>query len=190
MPELRTIGHLDLPPVGQRKRREKNIARIVLDNPGDAQGIGNRQSLGVNLRPPMKKSFSPSVRAIASSRVRQTSTPAAAGKVRLRTRLRRSGSGRPIEAKVRRPITTAWPRVSSRKRRSSSGICQGMPFSRPMTWPSVMATRIIISDAVFPTGIASHAVPLSWPATTKPLAAILFRSYIAASLRAPPFRPL
>ena len=47
--------------------------------------------------------------------------------------MRRPGRGRPIDSKVRRPMTRVWPIVVALKWRSSSGRCHGIPPSRPMT---------------------------------------------------------
>src|SRR6202008_1282563 len=63
--------------------------------------------------------------------------------------LRRSGNGRNAsgnDSKVRRPMTTVCPRVSSRNRCMSEGSRHGNPPSRPITRLLEWATTIAITS--------------------------------------------
>src|ERR1700733_13904274 len=69
---------------------------------------------------------------------------------RVSTRLSRPGSGRPIDSKVLRPMSTILPRVNALKRLRPAGSRHGSALSRPMTPFCAMATiREISGCATF-----------------------------------------
>src|ERR1700683_4381192 len=92
--------------------------------------------------PPMThSSAAPAVSVRACSMLPTYSTPGADPvALRLSTKLRLPGSALPIDSKVRRPISTGLPNVTTLKYFRSSGRCQGRAPSRPITPLSAMAT--------------------------------------------------
>src|SRR3954447_20709053 len=80
--------------------------------------------------------MSPSPSSADARSVRTTAPVAVHAVSRVRTTLRRPGSGRTVagsDSQVTRPITTVDPMVSRLNSARSSGRCQGKPPSRPMT---------------------------------------------------------
>src|SRR2546429_217968 len=97
---------------------------------------------------------SPVSSASASSTECTTITPAAnQPRSRVSTRLARSGSARPIDSKVLRPMSTGLPSVQALKRLRSFGKRHGSALPRPMTPFCAIAT---ISETSGCTALIAH----------------------------------
>lgn len=114
--------------------REKGICIKDFIPSGNKNPVGIGQQQPVDLPPPMTNasSFCSPSRANSSGRSAATSAPGAQKPPRESTILRRPGSAPGRDSKVFLPITTAWPRVVSRKNFISSLTRTSRPPSFPI----------------------------------------------------------